>query len=140
MTEVHGAGGGAGGPAHQPQIDWQAAERTPEFQELVKTRRRFVVPATLFFLAWYFGFIILAGYAEDFMGREFITDGFTVGYALALTQFLMVWGLVALYLRKADSTFDPLAKRAARRALELSRGGGDGAARTARPGEEVRPS
>src|SRR5215208_117802 len=139
MTESHGGGaervnvppreGGAAGLEHRPDIDWGAAERLPEFRELVRTRRRFVVPATIFFLAWYFGFIILAGYAENFMGKEFITDGFTVGYALALSQFLMVWGLVWLYLGKADRTFDPLAQRAAQRTLELSRGGGDGTAR-----------
>jgi Protein of unknown function, DUF485 len=51
------------------------------------------------------------------MGREFITDGLTVGYALALTQFLMTWGLGWLYLRKADRVFDPLAERAAQVAL-----------------------
>jgi uncharacterized membrane protein (DUF485 family) len=107
----------AGGPNHHPEIDWEAAERSPEFRELIKKKRAFVVPATIFFLAWYFGFIILAGYAPDFMGREFIADGMTVGYALALTQFLMVWGLGWWYLRKADREFDPLAERAAEVAL-----------------------
>jgi hypothetical protein len=32
----------------------------------------------------------------------------------------MVWGLAAWYLRKSDREFDPLAKRAADRALEAS--------------------
>jgi uncharacterized membrane protein (DUF485 family) len=123
MTQTHGSGDGMTGPDRAPKIDWKTAQGSPEFQELVKARRRFVVPATIFFLAWYFGFIILAGYAEDFMGREFITDGVTVGYALAFSQFVMTWLLVWLYLRKADSTFDPLAKRARNRALELARGG-----------------
>jgi uncharacterized membrane protein (DUF485 family) len=125
MTQPQGTAGdgaGASGSEHHPEIDWEAAERSPEFQELVKKRRSFVVPATIFFLAWYFGFIILAGYAEDFMGREFIADGITVGYALALSQFLMVWGLGWLYLRRADRVFDPLAKRAAKRALEAAGG------------------
>ena len=76
-----------------------------------------MVPATIFFLAWYFGFIILAGYAPDFMGREFLTDGLTVGYVLALSQFVMTWVLGAWYLRKADREFDPLAERAAQVAL-----------------------
>jgi uncharacterized membrane protein (DUF485 family) len=110
--------GMAGGSDHHPEIDWVAAERSPEFRELIKRKRGFVVPATIFFLAWYFGFIILAGYAPDFMGREFLTDGLTVGYVLALTQFLMVWGLGWLYLRKADRDFDPLAQRAAEVALK----------------------
>jgi uncharacterized membrane protein (DUF485 family) len=77
-----------------------------------------VVPATIFFLAWYFGFILLAGYAPGFMGEQFLADGLTVGYVLALTQFIMTWGLGWLYLRKADRDFDPLAERAAEVALQ----------------------
>lgn len=99
------------------EVDWEAAERSPEFQELVRRQRRFIIPATIFFLAWYLGFIVLAGYAEDFMG-ESIHQGFTVGYALALTQFVMTWGLGWLYLRKADREFDPLREKAAARAVE----------------------
>ena len=97
-------------------VDWEAAERSPEFQELVRRQRRFVVPATIFFLAWYLGFIVLCGYAPDFMG-ESLYQGFTVGYALALTQFAMTWILGWLYLRKADREFDPLRERAAAKAL-----------------------
>jgi uncharacterized membrane protein (DUF485 family) len=120
-----------GGPDDDPGIDWVAAERSPEFRELIKRKRAFVVPATIFFLAWFFGFIILAGYAPDFMGREFLTDGLTVGYVLALSQFIMTWGLGWLYLRKADRVFDPLAQRASEVALRA------GAER--RPGRFVRP-
>jgi uncharacterized membrane protein (DUF485 family) len=109
------------GPDHHPEIDWIAAERSPEFRALINGRRRFVLPATIFFLVWYFGFIILAGYAEDFMGEKVVKD-LTVGYVLALTQFIMVWGLAGWYLRKANREFDPLAARAARRALEAGRG------------------
>ena len=109
--------GTAGGSDQQPEIDWVAAERSPEFRELVKRKRAFVIPATIFFLAWYFGFIILAGYAEEFMGREFLTDGLTVGYALALSQFIMTWVLGWMYLRRADRVFDPLAEKAAEVAL-----------------------
>jgi uncharacterized membrane protein (DUF485 family) len=104
---------------HRTDIDWQAVEQSPEFRELVRKRKSFVIPATLFFLAWYFGFIILAGYAEDFMGREFITDGLTVGYVLALSQFVMTWVLGWMYLRRADKTFDPLAQRARDAAADL---------------------
>ena len=115
MTQ--GYADGADGAEHRTDIDWVAVERSPEFRELVRRKKAFVIPATLFFLAWYFGFIILAGYAPDFMGREFITDGLTVGYALALSQFVMTWALGWWYLRKADSEFDPLAERAREAAL-----------------------
>src|SRR3954466_9318336 len=63
-------------------VDWQAVERSPEFRELVAKRRTFVAPATVFFLACYAGFILLAGYAPEFMGRS-LYEGFTVGYGLA---------------------------------------------------------
>ena len=99
-----------------------AAESSPEFQQLVKKRRSFVLPATAFFLAWYFGFIILAGYAPDFMG-ESVYEGLTVGYLLALSQFVMVWVLGFWYLKKADRDFDPLAKKAAERAIEVGTAG-----------------
>jgi hypothetical protein len=55
--------GGTADSDHHPEIDWIAAERSPEFRELIRKRRLFVLPATIFFLSWYFGFIILAGWA-----------------------------------------------------------------------------
>jgi uncharacterized membrane protein (DUF485 family) len=119
MEETHA--GGTLGAGERPDIDWVAAEQSPEFQELVRKRRGFVLPATAFFMAWYFGFIILAGYAPDFMGREFITDGVTVGYALALSQFVMTWVLGWLYVRRATRVFDPLAARAAEVAVRAGR-------------------
>jgi uncharacterized membrane protein (DUF485 family) len=125
-------------------VDWEAAERLPEFRELVSRRRRFVVPATIFFLAWFFGFILLCGYAPDFMGETFIWDGLTVGYVLALTQFVMTWGLGWAYLRVSDRVFDPLAAKASERALEISRPGAgtrrfERAPRADRPAREVTP-
>jgi uncharacterized membrane protein (DUF485 family) len=69
---------------------------------------------------------------------ESIYEGFTVGYLLALSQFIMVWTLGWLYLRKADRDFDPLARKAAETAVEAGRRGG---AQTEPPNrEEVRPS
>jgi uncharacterized membrane protein (DUF485 family) len=100
-------------------IDWERAERSPEFRDLVAAKRRFVIPATIFFMAWYLGFILLAGYAPDFMG-ESVYEGLTVGYCLALSQFVMVLVLGLWYLRKAEHVFDPLAEKAANRALETA--------------------
>jgi uncharacterized membrane protein (DUF485 family) len=99
-----------------PRIDWEAIERSPEFRELIAARRRFVLPATIFFLSWYIGFILLAGYAEDFMA-ESVYQGLTVGYCLALTQFVMVGVLGIMYLRRSEKVYDPLADELARRAL-----------------------
>jgi uncharacterized membrane protein (DUF485 family) len=98
-------------------VDWDAAADSPEFKELITQKRRFVVPATIFFMTWYFGFIILAGVAPDFMGEKVI-EGVTIGYIFALSQFIMVWVLAAMYLRRADKVFDPLAEKAAETAIQ----------------------
>jgi uncharacterized membrane protein (DUF485 family) len=94
----------------EPSYDWERIERSPEFQELVRKRRAFVVPATIFFLAYYMAFILLAGYAKDFMASS-VYEGLTVGYCLALTQFVMVFALGIMYLKRADREYDPLAAR-----------------------------
>ena len=116
----------------EPPLDWRAAEATPEFRRLVAARRRFVLPATIFFLAVYLGFIALAGYAPGFMGER-IHQGLTVGYVLALGQFVMVFVLGWLYLRRAERVFDPLEAEAAEAATKAARGG-----RTTGEGEVTR--
>jgi uncharacterized membrane protein (DUF485 family) len=90
--------------------DWERIEHSPEFQELVHKRRAFVIPGTIFFLAYYMGFILLCGYAEDFMASS-VYEGLTVAYCLALTQFVMVFVLGLWYLRRSDREFDPLSRR-----------------------------
>jgi uncharacterized membrane protein (DUF485 family) len=102
---------------HQ-DIDWEAIEASPEFQELVRARRSFVVPGTIFFLSWYMSFILLTAYAEDFMSER-VYEGLTVGYCLALTQFVMVLVLGIMYLRRADRVYDPLAAKAIERWTDL---------------------
>jgi uncharacterized membrane protein (DUF485 family) len=111
-------------------IDWQAIEASPEFQELVRSRRSFVLPATIFFLAWYMGFILLTAYAEDLMSKR-VYEGLTVGYTLALTQFVMVVVLGLMYLNRANKVYDPLAEKAIERWAHLD----TDAARAGRAGD-----
>jgi uncharacterized membrane protein (DUF485 family) len=120
--------------ATDPYVDWAAVERSPEFRELIAARRRFVLPATIFYLAWYLGFILLAGYAPDFMARS-VYQGLTVGYCLALTQFVVVGVLGIMYLRRADRVYDPLAEKVRQRALSM--GGERAAADASRQEPEV---
>ncbi|HET8756053.1 MAG TPA: DUF485 domain-containing protein [Solirubrobacteraceae bacterium] len=103
-----------------PRYDWESIEHSAEFQELVRKRRSFVVPATIFFLAYYMGFILLCGYAQDFMASS-VYEGLTVGYCLALTQFVMVFALGIMYLRRSDREYDPLAQRV----VDMAEGAGE---------------
>ncbi len=126
--------------------DWTALEEAPEFQELVNKKKRFVIPATIFFLSFYMGFILLAGYAPDFMADS-VYEGLTVGYCLALTQFVMVFVLGIWYLKKSNDEYDPMRERVIEMAERTQPGNneeeapaGNGAGRetaTAGSGEEA---
>ena len=105
-------------PAHK--VDWEGIEGSDEFKELVRKKRSFVIPGTIFFLTWYMLFIALCAFAQDFMGER-VYEGLTVGYVLALTQFLMVFVLGLLYLSRSKNVFDPLAEKAIERHAEPTR-------------------
>ncbi len=124
----------------EPVYDYERIERSPEFQELVRKRRSFVLPATIFFLSYYMGFILLTGYAPDFMGSS-VYQGLTVGYTLALTQFVMVFALGLMYLKRADRDYDPLAHKVVEMAErgELGDSGGRFEREQAASETEVRP-
>jgi uncharacterized membrane protein (DUF485 family) len=102
--------GSAAAGSELPQYDWEALEHTPEFQELIRKKKVFVFPATIFFLSYYMAFILLAGYAKSFMASS-VYEGLTVGYVLALSQFVMVLVLGLLYMRFSDREYDPLRQR-----------------------------
>jgi uncharacterized membrane protein (DUF485 family) len=84
---------------NQPH-DWGAIERLPEFRELVRAKRAFVVPATLFFLVYYFALPVLVGYWPGLMSRT-VVGHVNLAYLFALSQFAMAWLLMAAYVRRA---------------------------------------
>jgi uncharacterized membrane protein (DUF485 family) len=96
-------------PAHAP--DWAAVERDPEFRRLKAEKRRFILPATLFFIAYYFALPVLVGYFPEAMGRDVFGE-VNLAYLFALSQFFMAWGLMWLYVRRARG-FDAMAERVA---------------------------
>jgi uncharacterized membrane protein (DUF485 family) len=50
--------------------DWAAIERTPEFRALIREKRAFVLPATVFFVAYYFALPALVGYWPEAMSAR----------------------------------------------------------------------
>lgn len=89
-----------------PAPDWSAIEAEPEFRALVREKRGFILPATVFFIVYYFALPVLVGYFP----RAMETDVFgevNVAYLFALSQFAMAWLLMWLYVRRARS-FDRL--------------------------------
>ena len=83
-------------------LEWDLLADEPEFRKLVSSRSRFVVPATAFFIAYYFALPISVGFAPRFMSRP-VLGPLTLAYCFALSQFAMAWILLAAYLIRARS-------------------------------------
>jgi uncharacterized membrane protein (DUF485 family) len=99
-----------------PQRDWAAIERTAEFRDLVRAKRAFIVPATVFFIAYYFALPALVGYWPEAMSTR-VVGPINVAYLFALSQFVMAWVLMGMYVRRARR-FDAQAGAVLRRLQE----------------------
>jgi uncharacterized membrane protein (DUF485 family) len=102
--------------------DWPAIERMPEFRALVRAKRAFLLPACVFFVAYYFALPALVGYWPDLMSTPVI-GRINLGYLFALSQFVMAWALMAAYVRRARQ-FDRMAAELLQRVDGVPRSGG----------------
>jgi uncharacterized membrane protein (DUF485 family) len=96
--------------------EWVRLEGDPGFRELVRRKRRFIVPATIFFILYYFALPVLVGYFPELMDTP-VFGGMNVAYLFALSQFFMAWAVMWLYVRRARD-FDSLAAKVVARAGE----------------------
>jgi uncharacterized membrane protein (DUF485 family) len=87
---------------------WDRIAALDKFHVLLAARRRFVVPATAFFIVYYFALPVLVGYFPELM-RIKVLGPVNLAYLFALSQFVMAWLLALLYVRAA-SRFDRLAR------------------------------
>lgn len=79
---------------------WSAAASSPQFRALIRAKRRFIIPATIFFIAYYFALPILVGYYPHLMQQR-VVGSINLAYLFALSQFFMAWIIMWLYVRKA---------------------------------------
>jgi uncharacterized membrane protein (DUF485 family) len=88
-------------------IDWEKLASSERFRNLIKAKRRFIVPAMIFFIVYYFALPALIGYARPFMETR-VWGPVNLAYLFALSQFFMAWIIAALYVRAA-ARFDKMA-------------------------------
>lgn len=89
--------GATAGEGHKRPIAWEAIERMPEFKALIRAKTRFILPATIFFIVYYFALPYLVGYQTEFMARK-VWGNVNVAYLFALSQFFMAWVLAFIYV------------------------------------------
>ena len=100
-----------GRATYTPQeAKYLAAQEAPDFQDLRKRYRGWVLPVAAAALIWYFLYVLLAAYAPDFMAEPVIGN-VNVGLILGLLQFVTTFGITALYIRYADRVLDPVSSR-----------------------------
>ena len=87
-----------------------AAQETPEFQELRRRYRGWVLPVAAASLAWYFLYVLLAAYAVDFMSTKVIGN-INVALIMGLLQFASTFGVTQLYISYANRVLDPVSDR-----------------------------
>ncbi|GAA3486029.1 DUF485 domain-containing protein [Streptomyces cremeus] len=101
----------APGPGPGAAEIYLEVQRSPAFQEVRRRYRRFVVPATLAFLAWYVAYVVAATAAPGLMARP-VAGAVNVALVAGLGQFLSTFLLTWAYARHARLRRD-------RAALEL---------------------
>lgn len=89
---------------------YEEVQASSEFAELRARFRRFVFPVSALFLAWYFLYVLLAAYAQDFMSTK-VVGNINVGLVFGLGQFVSTFAITMTYARWADRQFDPTADR-----------------------------
>jgi uncharacterized membrane protein (DUF485 family) len=95
----------------QPPLtgDWDRVAESEEFKDLMAAKARFIVPATLAFVVYYFALPVLVGYAPELMKTPVIGP-VNVAYLFALSQFFFAWFIAWLYMRAA-AKFDAMAEK-----------------------------
>ena len=88
--------------------DWDRLAALADFKALLAAKRRFIVPATVFFIVYYFALPVLVGYAPRLMAAK-VFGVVNVAYLFALSQFFVAWIVAVLYMRAA-SRFDRMAR------------------------------
>ncbi len=101
---------------HLTSSEWDRLAGDPDFRALVAAKRRFILPATLFFLLYFFALPVLLGIAPALMRRP-VAGALTLAFAFALSEFVMAWILLALYLLRARR-FDEMAEALVTRTRE----------------------
>ena len=107
-TDVSALGRDAGKPEHEltadedmDVADWERVAASTGFKALVRAKRRFIIPATIFFIVYYFALLILIWLAPGLMSRR-VLGVVNIAYLFALSQFFMAWILALLYVRAAN--------------------------------------
>lgn len=86
---------------------WARTAEQPRYAQLKSRYKRFVLPAVIVTLAWYFTYVLLGTYAREFMSTP-VFGSINVALLLGLSQLALSFVFAGLYIRFANRQLDPL--------------------------------
>lgn len=96
-----------GDPPPTPlEAGYLAVQKSPEFQDLRRRYRGWVIPVTVAALLWYLAYVLVAAYAPTFMATS-VWGNINLGLVLGLLQFVTTFIVTGLYIRYAQKVLDP---------------------------------
>ena len=83
-------------------------KRDPRYAQLVRERARFATMLALLVIGVFFAFVLLVAFVPGVIAQR-LSEGsnLTVGVALGFAQFVFFCALTWVYVRRANSDFDP---------------------------------
>ncbi|MFM1655378.1 DUF485 domain-containing protein [Brevibacillus sp. B_LB10_24] len=90
------------------QPDWDKVVQSPAFRELMRQKKSFIIPATIFFIVFYFMLPLLTAFTTSLNGRAI--GAINWAYLYAFAQFAMTWIICHLYASKATN-FDKIVEQ-----------------------------
>ncbi|MFD3446034.1 DUF485 domain-containing protein [Microbacteriaceae bacterium 4G12] len=94
--------------AEKNEIDYTKIVHSDEFKQLLRVKKNFIVPLSIFFFCFFIALPIMTSYSKVLNTPAF--GAITWAWIFAIAQFIMTWSLCMIYTKKAES-FDRLSNR-----------------------------
>ncbi|KMY53737.1 membrane protein [Bacillus sp. FJAT-27231] len=92
-------------PLTEEKTTYEKIAESKKFKHMVKTKNKFLVPLSIFFLLFYFSLPLLTSYST-ILNKPAIGSISWV-WVFAFAQFIMTWSLSMIYVKKANQ-FDQM--------------------------------
>ena len=92
---------------------WIETQASPEFQALKKKFRNYAFPVAALSLAWYFLYVILTGFARDWISYQ-VFENINIAFLLGIFQFVTTFGIAWAYDRHSTKHLDDASDKIAR--------------------------
>ncbi len=82
------------------EVSYTSLIETNDFKSLIKRKKAFILPMTIFFFVFYFSLPILAAYTKVLTTNAI--GHITWAWVFALLQFVLVWVSGIIYIKKSE--------------------------------------